>query len=122
MKAVTLLLALAFGAMQGVSITDCPCGSYCETKNSCPSEKHQPADDCCSRSGKPIENCFHLEPQTDLVVDVQDDAPVPVVAFIVDDLPAIGEAVVGRVVAEEFGRSPPSRSSPLFLLHSCLLL
>jgi hypothetical protein len=123
MKAMAILLVLAFGAMQAVSITDCPCGSLCETKNSCPSEKHHSpsSDDCCSRSGKPIDNCFHLEPQTDLAVSSVDDAPVEMAALPFVALSPV-PAPAFAVVVERPGLPPPERGSPLFLLHSSLLI
>ena len=123
MKAAALLLVLAFGALQGVSVTDCPCGSYCETKNTCPTEKHQPAspDDCCSRSGKPVDNCFHLEPQTDLVLSSVEDAPVVMVALPLLVFPPV-VAPTFSVELQRSGLSPPERGRPLFLLHSSLLI
>ncbi len=124
MKAVALSLVVAFGAMQGISITDCPCGSICETKNSCPSEdRHStPSDDCCSRSGKPIDNCFHLEPQTDLVDGGPVDAPILFVTIDVDDPPPVSAPLPRTVAGVEFGPSPPPRDCPYYLLHSSLLI
>jgi len=120
---MAILLVLAFGAMQGVAITDCPCGSLCETKNSCPTEKHHSPspDDCCSRSGKPIDNCFHVEPQTDLVTSSVDDAPVEMVALPFVVLPPV-VAPTFTVFVERPGLEPPERDCPLFLLHSTLLI
>jgi hypothetical protein len=125
MKASVIFLVVAFGAMQGVSITDCPCGSYCETKNSCPGENHHssPSDDCCSRSGKPLENCFHLEPQTDLVVSAPEEAPpILFVRIDIDDSLRLGVSPRPGVVGREFGPSPPARDCPVFILHSSLLI
>src|SRR5215510_7110421 len=125
MKAAALVLLLAFGTLQGVSVTDCPCGSLCESKNACPDEKkHESPDDCCSRTRREAtENCFHLEPQTELDHVSPELDPVPVLILAVLELPTR----VVRSNEEEssvFGRglSPPSSHAPLFLLHSSFII
>ena len=125
MKAATLLLVLAFGGLQGISVTDCPCGSLCETKNSCPDEKrHESPDDCCSRTRAKdhatTTNCFHLEPQSDLVgVSVDQDA-VPVLILH----PVVPPILVPPAGADKdldgAGLSPPARGCPQFLRHRTL--
>jgi hypothetical protein len=123
MKTVSFLLVVAFGGLQGIAVTDCPCGSLCETKNSCPTENHHSPspDDCCSRSGKPLDNCFHLEPQTDLVVPGADDAPVEIAALPFVALPPVVLPTFALVV-ERPALPPPERGSPIFLLHCCILI
>jgi hypothetical protein len=127
-KATALLLVLAFGSLQGVSMTDCPCGSLCESKNACPDEKrHESSDDCCSRTrAKDLpatENCFHLEPQTDLDQVSAERCPVPLLILGVVDLPVLVLAATdGREPPPRCGLAPPSLDGPLFLLHSRLLI
>src|SRR5439155_3685939 len=71
-----LLIALSFGALQSIWITECPCGTLCGHKNACNQAEQAPEDDCCQRhrtaSGPTQQesrhnHCFHLEPQTDVV-------------------------------------------------------
>ena len=122
MKAATLLLLLGFLPLQLVAVTDCPCGTFCETKNECPDPgSHRSPDDCCSRNTTPVEKpaCFHLEPQSDVDAPSVDAPPAP--SFIaIDVLPAVVlpvPMVTDPVVA---GPSPPFREPRLFLLHSAL--
>ena len=127
-KATALLLLLAFGSLQGVSFTDCPCGSLCETKNACPDEnRHESPDDCCSRSRaderRATENCFHLEPQTDLDASSPELPPVSfLILGVVDPLVPTPSASVETEFLQGRGLSPPSLDAPLFLLHSSLLI
>jgi len=131
MKAVALLLVLAFGTLQGVAVTVCPCGSLCESKNTCPDEtRHASPDDCCSRTraGTSEENqapevCFHLEPQTELDSPAVDNVVLSTLSLGLLEVPSptlhpAEVAVFGEIV----GLAPPGRSRPLFLLHSSLLL
>jgi len=128
MKAGVLLLVLAFGSLQAISITDCPCGSLCETKNACPDEKrHESPDDCCrrTRADDPSarENCFHLEPQTDLGLESASLPGEPIVILAIVDRPLFDAAVhqEGDLVSSQ-GRSPPSPTGPRFLLYSSLII
>jgi hypothetical protein len=129
MRAAVLLLVLAFGSLQGISLTDCPCGSLCETKNACPDEKrHESADDCCSRTRakdqQASENCFHLEPQTELDSGAAAVLDLPVICLgpvailpISSDTPETAGQVFRTI-----GPSPPHGSRLLFLIHSTLLI
>ena len=127
-KATALLLVLAFGSLQGVAVTDCPCGSLCETKNACPDEKrHESADDCCSRTREKdraaSENCFHLEPQTDVDQVVVDHAPVPLLILgVADPIVPVPAATENGEPPPRHGLAPPSLDGPLFLLHSRMLI
>jgi hypothetical protein len=129
MKAAALLLVLAFGSLQGISFTDCPCDSLCETKNACPDEKkHETPDDCCSRTreqqrGGATENCFHLEPQTDLDRTSHDlDLDSVLILSVIDLTAPVAPASDISSLVPWGGPSPPSTDPPLFLLHSSLLL
>jgi len=128
MKASALLLLVAFAGLQSVSVTDCPCGSLCETKNACPDEsRHASPDDCCSRNQtserNKNENCFHLEPQTELDSAVMEYCQAPALDLGMVDVPPVSlEHVLPCLYPAAVGPSPPARRRPLFLIHSALLI
>lgn len=126
MKAATLLLLLGFLPLQLVAVTDCPCGSFCETKNECPDPgSHRSPDDCCSRNRTSSEEapCFHLEPQSDVDAPIVEAPGVPAAVEIGLVLPLAFTPQHAVVVdARIAGPSPPLRTPPLFLLHAALLI
>jgi len=128
MKASALLILVAFAGLQSVSVTDCPCGSLCETKNACPDEsRHASPDDCCSRSraagNEKSENCFHLEPQTELDSTIMECPRAPVLDLGLVVVPPVSLAQsIPCLESTAVGPSPPSRSRPIFLIHSALLI
>ena len=124
MNRLALLTALCFGALQSVTIIDCPCAALCGHKNACEEAKEASTqDDCCreSRSGTLHEEaCFHLEPQCDVDGPLS-ESPVAAATSLPANLPTIvppPESFEATPPTE----SPPARDCPLYLQQSRLLI
>lgn len=121
MKAVLLVLTLAFTGSQTIAFTDCRCGVVCAHQQGARDGAcgdAAPPQGCCEEE---TGGCVHLEPSSETIstpicVDLASPAEFPA--------PAPPEAAppAPALTREPFAELRPARGRPLYLLHSSLLI
>jgi len=128
MKALVAVIALSFGLLQPVSITECPCGYFCGHKNTVESGKDAILDDCCNRGGDGVglyhpesgAPCLHVEPQTEMTgVELAQSFPTSDQVELVR-IPQVVQPSNTEDLPFASGLSPPARGRPLYLRHADL--
>jgi hypothetical protein len=133
MRTVAILLALGFGVVQSLWLTDCCCGAFCTQKDStapcgaAPAPAHADAS-CCEPSPAPAREsdcpgrCSHIEPLSDVAPvapDVAAAAPAPHALDAVEP-PVVGADDATRTPHLTDGSPPRAQDRPLHLLLAVL--
>lgn len=114
-----LILVLAFGTTQALTLVDCCCGAACKSPNEvCDHARPEPMDCCTGTPADEPAPCVHLQPSHDILPS--DAAPAPEALLTI----ALAEESFlippAETVTVKPAGSPPAR--PRHLLLSVLLI